>query len=160
MNDQFENHQELEKSTDQEFNPCDYAEVENGKCMGAWIPFRNGNEYDETIYSKCHNCEEYIHFKPKEPKQQVAENNKKTCILTQSSKAGARIFYFDHPETDDAEFNQNYVRVYYDIKEKEPFLRCHVSKVIEVPDTETASIWGGLYASSTFFQSVMDKWKD
>jgi hypothetical protein len=84
---------------------------------------------------------------------------KKSCILTEENKNGAQIFWFEHPDTEDRDFNRNYVKVFFNESDEQPFLRCHVSNVIEVPETEIKNRWGSLYASDEYFKSVSDKWK-
>jgi hypothetical protein len=83
----------------------------------------------------------------------------KKCILNEEYKMGAMVFFFDHPDTTSNDFNENYVRLFYTDKDEQPFLRCHVSKIVELPiEATTNKTWGHEYLDSDWFEKLHDQW--
>jgi len=65
---------------------------------------------------------------------------KKLCVLTPEAmffKTSDAVLWFNHPDTDDEEYNNEHVRIYTDPKSEAPFIRCDVSKIKEVDQSMT-----------------------
>lgn len=83
----------------------------------------------------------------------------KRCILIAEHNTGARVFFYDHPKTEFPDFDKESVRLYYSENDKKPFLRCHISQIIEIPDTvSTDKICGMTYPDFKWFHSIKDEW--
>ena len=79
---------------------------------------------------------------------------KKLCVFLPETdyKLGDRVFWFDHPDTEDVVYNNEYVRVYDTPESKTPCLRCHISKIQEVSQSTTEIKMGKLYLKEVFSQ--------
>lgn len=89
------------------------------------------------------------------------EDVKKRCILKEENGTGARVFYYDHPDTEYQDFNKETIRVYAHESDSQPFLRCHVSQMIEVPDSVMLDTVGSIaYPDSRWFHSIKKEWAE
>jgi len=79
---------------------------------------------------------------------------KKLCVFLPETdhKVGDSVYWFDHPNTEDAEFNGEHVRIYSSPSADTPFLRCHICQIKEVELSMIERKWGGLYLKDEFSQ--------
>jgi hypothetical protein len=84
---------------------------------------------------------------------------RKMCVFKPDTdfKTGDQIFWYDHAETGDKEFDDSFIRIYNDKSIENPFLRCHICNITEVSEDMTERKWGGLYLKSEFSQIKADK---
>lgn len=83
---------------------------------------------------------------------------KELCVLKPEANwgTGDKVFWYDHPDTGDYEYDNSHVRIYNSKNEENPFLRCHVSKIKKIEDymidySTKDSLWG-LYLKKEFSQ--------
>jgi len=83
----------------------------------------------------------------------------KRCILTEENGMGAQVFYYDHPETEFPDFNKETIRVYFNKEDRQPFLRCHISQIIEVPESvRIEKVGRNKYPETRWFHSIRNRW--
>lgn len=54
---------------------------------------------------------------------------------------GEKMFFFEHCDTQDAEFDSNYVKVFEAANAEKPFLMCHISKISKVMKIGDTVAW-------------------
>ena len=73
---------------------------------------------------------------------------------------GAQVFFFDHPQTEYPAFDEETVRVYFKENDEKPFLRCHISRILEVPnDVVIERLCGRFYPSNAWFFKISEDWR-
>lgn len=70
-------------------------------------------------------------------------------------KTGDRVFWYDHAETGDVSFDEQWVRLYQQESDTEPFTRLHISRVKIVTEEMTTTKWGSVYLKDEFSQFQM-----
>lgn len=86
--------------------------------------------------------------------------NRKRCILKSEFNMGAQIFFFDHPKTDFPEFDKENVRIFLKKDDERPFLRCHISKIIEVPENvKRECVREREYPCNRWFFTIVNEWR-
>ena len=80
---------------------------------------------------------------------------RKRRILKEEFRLGAEIFWFEPYQSNDQEFNANYVRVFAKETEKYSFLMTHISNIIPVlGEVPSEPRWGKYYPTMQWFRSV------
>lgn len=79
---------------------------------------------------------------------------RKICVLLPESNynTGDRVYWFNHPDTGDKEFDNNYIKIYESDNDSSPFLRCHICKIKEVEEYMVERKWGAYYLKDEFSQ--------
>lgn len=71
------------------------------------------------------------------------------------------VLCYDHCQTEDKEFNAEYVRVYADENSAKPILHTHISSIIPLPDNvKTVRVNGENYPVCDWRRAILREWED
>lgn len=72
---------------------------------------------------------------------------------------GMQVFWFEHCETQDKDFNEEYIRIYLSESSQSPIMRIHVSNLIPVPTAISLQRVGGCYYPELeWCRSIRKEW--
>jgi hypothetical protein len=83
---------------------------------------------------------------------------KNLCVFGSKSdmKTGGKVFWYSKTEAGDAEFDNNYIKVFPSVEAEKPIVICHKDMVVGVTEDMTEIYHGSLYIKSEHIKLITD----